>query len=147
RRGLAVRPGHTWLLNNIGVGLLRQGDLDGAVEAFFHAVAHEPDSAVAHWNLGDALRGQGRLREALTAYRRAHAAGARRPDWRQTAAGKVREAERLIALDGKLEGYLSGTAKPATLAEHVALGELCRLRKHYAAAARLYAGTFADKGV
>jgi tetratricopeptide (TPR) repeat protein len=96
----ALRPGHSWLLQTIGAALQQQGDLGGAVEAFFHAGAHDPGSATAHWKLGDALRSQGRLQEARTAYRRALAVSGRRGDWRQTATQKLRETERLIELDG-----------------------------------------------
>jgi serine/threonine-protein kinase len=60
RRGPALRPGHTWLLNNIGVALLRYGDLGGALASFVHAVAHDPAPAVTHRNLGDGLWSQGR---------------------------------------------------------------------------------------
>jgi Flp pilus assembly protein TadD len=79
RRGPTVRPNHTRLLNQVGVALLRLGDVDGAVESFFQAVARDPASASAHQNLGDALSSQGRLDEARTAYRRAHAACAQQP--------------------------------------------------------------------
>jgi serine/threonine-protein kinase len=39
RQGPARPPGHTWLLNRIGVALLRRGDLAGALQAFFEATA------------------------------------------------------------------------------------------------------------
>lgn len=51
--------------------LQRQGDFDGAAEAWQAIVAAEPTSAVAWFNLGYSLHAAGRLEEALIAHEQA----------------------------------------------------------------------------
>lgn len=67
-RAAALDPGCWEAL--VGMGFLRQerGDLAGAVEAYDRAQALEPDPTVG-FNLGVALDGLGRPREAAAAYR------------------------------------------------------------------------------
>jgi len=65
------------------------------------------------------------------------------PGWRHPSDEWVRQAERLVALDGKLPAVLKGEAQPADAAERVALAELCwRWKERHAAAARLYVEAF-----
>jgi Flp pilus assembly protein TadD len=51
--------------------LFAQGKLDEAIAAFRRAVQLAPKSALLYINLGNALRGQGRLEEANAAYAQA----------------------------------------------------------------------------
>jgi tetratricopeptide (TPR) repeat protein len=129
----------------LGVLLRKQGDLSGAAEAFRQAIKFKHDSAEAYCNLGGVLLDQGRFVEGLEATKRGHALGSKRPDWRFPSAQAVRQAERLVELDAKLQKILSGEVEPADAAERVSLAELCQLpcKGRYAFAARFYAEAFA----
>jgi serine/threonine-protein kinase len=48
RRGPVFLPGRSRLLNRIGVALLRQGDLDNALKAFFHAARAYLKTLLSH---------------------------------------------------------------------------------------------------
>ena len=48
-----------------------QGKLDEAIACYRRALELKPDYAVAHNNLGNALKDQGKLDEAAACYRRA----------------------------------------------------------------------------
>src|SRR5262249_28844365 len=57
----------------------------------------------------------------------------------------VWQCERLLKQDQRLTAILAGLASPASALERLELADLCpRYKKFYAAAARFYAGAFAD---
>jgi serine/threonine-protein kinase len=143
RRALALQPGHALAHLNLGVALVGQGDVDGAGAAFRRALEHEPENALAHYNLGAVLRDQGRFVDSLVAYQRAHELGSQQPGWRHPSAQWVREAERLVELDGKLDAFCRGEYGPKDSAERLGLAEVCRIKKRYRTAALLCAEAFA----
>jgi tetratricopeptide (TPR) repeat protein len=51
-----------------GIALLAAGDTDGAVAACRQSVALDPDTAVFHSNLGDALKRDGQIEEAIASF-------------------------------------------------------------------------------
>ena len=53
---------------NLGNALKKQGDLQAAINAYYQALAIEPDYPEAYNNLGNALREQGDLQAAISAY-------------------------------------------------------------------------------
>lgn len=53
--------------NDYGVSRYFQGDMDGAVDAFYAAVAVEPDNPVVYFNLANALAQEGRIDDAAQA--------------------------------------------------------------------------------
>src|SRR2546421_700912 len=55
--------------NSLGIVLVQQRDLDGAVASFRRAVELRPNFPQAHNNLGNALKEQGKLEAAVTCYR------------------------------------------------------------------------------
>src|SRR6202008_3118558 len=57
--------------------------------------------------------------------------------------GLQQQCERYRALDARLPAVLQGTEKPANIANQIEFARLCALKKHYAAAARLYADALA----
>jgi serine/threonine protein kinase/Flp pilus assembly protein TadD len=123
--------------------LMQKGDVDGGVREFQAAVRIEPALAEAHVLLGDGLRRQGRFAEALTAYKRGHELRPKDPRWPYPSDRWVREAEWLVALEGKLPMFLSGEAQPADAAEQQALARMCQMHKRlYAAAARFFTQAF-----
>jgi serine/threonine protein kinase/Flp pilus assembly protein TadD len=143
-KALELDPKFAPALNFLGRALVPQGKLDKAIDAYRAAIRLDPNYAEPHWNLGHALRLQGELRKALEALRRGHELGARElgatypPFWRYPSAQWVREAEQLVALEGKLPKVLEGEAQPADVAEALELAKLCKLKRLYAAASRLY---------
>src|SRR5258708_3678378 len=58
-------------VHNPGAKLTGQAHLEEAIAACHKALQIKPDYAEAHNNLGNALRDQGRLDEAISAYRTA----------------------------------------------------------------------------
>ena len=44
--------------------------LDDAIKAFSKALSLKPNYAEAHYNMGNALKGQGKLEEAIDAYKK-----------------------------------------------------------------------------
>jgi Flp pilus assembly protein TadD len=56
---------------NSGRRLLNAGDIEGAISQFRAAISAVPSYAVAHFELGMALRQQGKLDEAQTEFQKA----------------------------------------------------------------------------
>jgi tetratricopeptide (TPR) repeat protein len=128
---------------NLGNNLRDKGKLEEAISHYEQALRHDPKYAEAHCNLGHVLRGQGRFEEALACLKQGHDLGTKRPGWRYPSARWVRDAERLVALDQKLQAIRRGQARPADAAERLDLADHCTITKRYAAAARFYADAFA----
>jgi tetratricopeptide (TPR) repeat protein len=128
---------------NLGSAFGAKGRHDEAIAEFREAIRYQEDYALAHCNLGLALRHQGELRQSLEELRRGHQLGSRGPRWRYPSAQWVRQAERLVELDGRLPGFLTGTSTPAGPGEQVELAGLCTLKRLHGAAARFYADAFA----
>jgi len=68
---LALRSDSPGVHLNLGVALVKKGDLDGAIRRFQVAVRIDPKYAVAHENLGRALFDKGQLDEAITKFQEA----------------------------------------------------------------------------
>jgi tetratricopeptide (TPR) repeat protein len=146
REGIAHQPDSALAHFNLGAFLEEQKKLAEAVKAYQQAIAHQPDYAEAHWNLGLVLLRQGSFTDALTALKRGHELGSRRPNWPSFAAEKVREAERWAELEAKLPSVLAGEAQPADAAERIRLARLCqKYKQRYAVAARLFTDAFAEQ--
>jgi serine/threonine protein kinase/Flp pilus assembly protein TadD len=121
RHAIDSNPRHALAHHNLGLALRAKGDVEGAIRCYQAALGIDPGIAEAHCNLGHALQEQGRLAEALRELKAGHELGSRRADWRRPSAAWVRDAERLLALDGKLEKVLKGEAQPADAAEQATL--------------------------
>jgi tetratricopeptide (TPR) repeat protein len=130
---------------NLGHILSNKGRLDEGMAEYRQAIRFKPDLAEAHCNLGSVLRQMGRFEESLSSYKRGHELGMKQRGWHHPSAQWVRVAEFLLALDKKLPAILRTEATPANPNEAVVLASMCQQthKKHYAAAARLYADAFA----
>jgi serine/threonine protein kinase/Flp pilus assembly protein TadD len=126
----------------VGDVLSWKGRREEAVTAYRRAIELRADYAEAHCNLGDALREQGKFAEALEAFKRGHERGSRRPNWPYPSAQWVRECQRLIEIEGRLPGILASQVQPASAAERNEYATLCFCKRHYVAAARLWADAF-----
>ncbi len=70
RHALAVTTNNDVAENNLGIVLLRQGKLDGAISLLQAAVDLRPDNSPAHENLAKALLQKGQVADALVHYRK-----------------------------------------------------------------------------
>jgi eukaryotic-like serine/threonine-protein kinase len=144
KQAIALDPKKAVTHYDLGLALHDKHDLDGAITCYRQAIVLNPKYAEAHCNIGHILRRQGHFHEALTYMKRGHELGVKQRNWRYPSAQWVRDAERLVALEGKLPAVLRGEAKPDNPAETVSLASMClTYKKRYIAAARLYADAFA----
>jgi serine/threonine protein kinase/Flp pilus assembly protein TadD len=130
---------------NLAIALQAKGEVDGAIAAYRQTILLKKDYAEAHCNLGHLLRDKGQFREGLEELRRGHELGSKSPGWSYPSAKWVRECERLVELDVKLPGVISGQTKPASPAEQVEFAALCSLKSLNGTAVRLYREAFGEK--
>jgi serine/threonine-protein kinase len=128
----------------LGLALSRLGELGEAVAALRLAARLRPSDAAAHCQLGLALQRQGDIRDAYAVLWHGHELGRQTPGWSEPSARWLREAERLVDLDGLLPRYLRGELRPADARERLELARLCRLKRRFVAAARFYSEALAD---
>ncbi|GFO70466.1 O-GlcNAc transferase [Geomonas limicola] len=69
RHTIEVTRDNSIILDNLGVELLEQGDLAGAIESHLASLRINPQFATAHYNLGFALDTKGDLDGAMQEYR------------------------------------------------------------------------------
>jgi tetratricopeptide (TPR) repeat protein len=144
REAIRLNPSDAGAHGNLGAALWATGDSDGAVAAFREAYRLRPDDVMATCNLGNTLLGRGRFQEALTLLRKGHELNARRSDSRFPTAAWVKDAERKVELDGRLESVLSGTARPRDTAERLEFADLCYLKSLYADSVRMLEVAFSE---
>jgi len=70
-KSIQIMPGYAKGHNNLGIFLLKEGDLQGALRAFQKTALLQPNHAYSHNNLGVVLRSLGKLDEALAAFKTA----------------------------------------------------------------------------
>jgi superkiller protein 3 len=146
RKALEIDPKDVNAHYDLGIALGKQGDLAGAAACYRKALTLDPQLAEAHCNLGHLLRRQGEFAASLAALRAGHELGSARKGWRYPSGKWVQEAERLAELEARLDEVLRGKRQPADAAERVELAQVCKVKKLYAPAARLYAEAFAAGG-
>jgi tetratricopeptide (TPR) repeat protein/serine/threonine protein kinase len=144
RTAIEVDPASALAHYDLGDALLATEDLEGAIRSFRAAIELDPNLAKAHGSLGQVLQEQGHFAEAGIATRRCLGLLAESDPLRQLASSQLQRCERLAALEKKLQVIQMGTAEPASAAEGVAMGHICKkYKKRHAAAARFYAEAFA----
>jgi serine/threonine-protein kinase len=105
-----------------------------AAAALREALQCEPEHPHAIWNLGNALLHDGRVKEGLEQMRKALALGLEIPDSIRSLASK---AERMLALLEHLPAIRDGSRQPRDNEERILFADLCYVKRHDAAAARL----------
>ena len=130
---------------NLGLALQASGELDKAAVHYRKAVQLDASLAQAHCVLGELLLTQGDFKEGLDRIATGHRLGSSRPDWPYPSAQWLKQAERLIALDAKLSGVLSGRENAANAEECLQLGVVCNLKGLHRDSARLLAAAFKSK--
>jgi tetratricopeptide (TPR) repeat protein len=110
--------------------------------AYRRAIEVQEDYAHAHHNLSVLLANEGRFAEALIHVRRAEELAAKIPDWSSPTAQMRRQCERYVELESKLASFIEGKITPASPDEQNELGEVCRVKGLYRAAAGFYKQAF-----
>ena len=143
RKAIELDPRCAMAHYNLGIAFTAKNQLDEASAEYKKAIDLQADYyAEANCNLAGILQSQGQLSASLDFYKRGHAAGSNRKDWRYPSAQWVANAERLVRLEAKLADVLEGKATATDNRERLGLAEVCRLKRRYVAAARLYADAF-----
>jgi tetratricopeptide (TPR) repeat protein len=146
RTAIEVDPASALAHYDLGDALQATEDLEGAIRSFRAAIQLDPNLAKAHGSLGQVLLEQGHFAEASIATRQCLELLAVGDPLRQLASSQLQRCERLAALEKKLQVIHMGTAEPASAAEGVAMGHICKkYKKRHAAAARFYAEAFATE--
>ncbi len=131
RKHLSFEPDSTISRNNLGEALAKQGKLADASAEYNESIRLNSEHALPHFSLGWVLRLQGKFASSLASFLRAEELGPR-TRWNITAAQTalaVREAKRLVELEGKLPGLRKGETKPADANEQMELGRLCMYKQ------------------
>jgi serine/threonine-protein kinase len=143
RKAIALRPDYAVAYNNLGVALVGQRKHGEAEAAYRKALALQPNFPVAHFNLAYALSQQACFDEALALVNKGQDLLPAGDPLRERARPLLLECQRYRALDARLPAILRGAEKPQSAAEQIGFANLCRLKKLYAGAARLYAAALA----
>ena len=130
REAIRLDPDNSTAHNNRSAALLNLGQFVEAETEARKAIRLKPDYVNAHYTLGQILRCQDRLTDALQSLRRSHELAAKTPGSALPTAEEVRRCERMIDLDRRLPAVLSGEAKPASTTERLEFALLCQLYKH-----------------
>jgi serine/threonine-protein kinase len=128
--------------HGLGVLRLEDGRLDEAVELLRRAIVLAPNDGRSYGALGAALLAQGRFSEARAAVAHGVELFASTDPARAAAERQLNQCELMITLDARLPAVVRGEERPASAKEKLQFAVLCRLRKYYAAAARLAAEAF-----
>jgi tetratricopeptide (TPR) repeat protein/tRNA A-37 threonylcarbamoyl transferase component Bud32 len=131
-------PGH----NNLGLALEKTGDRDAAVASFRKAIELDPKYLPAQQNLGNALFAAGQFGEARDVYRKWLELAPRGHSARAAIELRVRDGERLVALQPRLPDLLAARTAPASADEAKALSHYCLASKRYAAQVRFAESSF-----
>jgi serine/threonine protein kinase/tetratricopeptide (TPR) repeat protein len=142
RAAIRLRPDDVYAHYNLGNALRSQGKAAEAMAEYGEVIRLQPDLAEAHCNLAAELQGQGRFQEALAEHRKGHELGSRRPDWLYPSTEWVRQAERMAALEGRLQAVLRGDDKPRDAAEGLVFADLAYRTRRCGPSVRLYAEAF-----
>jgi tetratricopeptide (TPR) repeat protein len=133
-------PKHAMTYYNLGIALGELGRLADAEMAYRKVLALEDNYPEAHCNLGGVLRRQGKFKEAVESYRRGHALGSKTPDWSYPSERWLKEAARLVELEGMFAAVLRGEPPPTTPNDFFGVTEFAiQWKKLPATAAHLYA--------
>jgi tetratricopeptide (TPR) repeat protein len=141
RKAIALNPTVPEAYSNLGIALSEQKKLAEAETAYRKAIALKPDYAEAYNNLGAVLRDQKKLADAVQAFRKADQLLPNHPILRSN----LSQAERLLALDGKLAACLSGKEHPSTPQQAIELAGVAAYREQYRAAASFFADAFKNE--
>jgi Flp pilus assembly protein TadD len=142
RRGTELDPKYVAAHYNLGTLLLNQGKFAVAEAPFRRVLELQPRNFRAHDKLAGALLSLGRFDDARAVARRALELLPPGQPGHDDAALRLRQAEEMLELDGRLPGVLRGEDRPVDTTEHSRLAGLAAIRRRYSGAARLYDALF-----
>jgi serine/threonine-protein kinase len=145
REALRIDPKLTVAHFQIGLALSSRGQYDQAIDHIQQVITLNPKLPQAHGALGQTLLGLGRFRDARDATRRGLDLLSPDDPQRPNFVRELRRCEDLLALEARLPAVLRGEDRPAGAVEQLRFAEVCRAKKRYADAARLFEKAFADK--
>ena len=143
RAALRLNPTDSHAHYQLGNALMAQGRPSDSAAAYCAAIRLEPDFAEAHCNLARTLQLQGDYAASLEEFRRGHALGSKKANWRYPSAAWVRRAEQLVSLAGRLAAVLKGDDRPRDASEWLDLAQMCSRTERHAAASRFWAEALA----
>jgi tetratricopeptide (TPR) repeat protein len=140
REAVRLRPAESGAWNVLGAALMQLRRFDESLAAFDEGLKADPNDAAMLCNVGKVLMELGRFDEALIRLRAGHEKGSKLPDWNNPSKQLVADAERVVALEGRLEKLRKDPSEPLTPENRVALAwAVCRPKKLFAEGAGLYA--------
>jgi tetratricopeptide (TPR) repeat protein/S1-C subfamily serine protease len=143
KKVLQLNPKHGAALNNLGFAFNAMGRYDQGIPYLKKTVEFYPKHAIAHDNLSAALVEAGELEQARDALKTALAlipeTAPQFKAWKQN----LEQLEALLHLPA-LADIVKGESKPKNFQEGLQFGKVCRVKKHYAAAVRLYEQAMKD---
>ncbi len=140
RAAVSLRSNHADSYLNLGTGLRMQGKLDEAVTAYRKVATLRPDDVRAHCMLGHTLRQKGDFAAALAAFRRGQEVAPR--GCPLPVAQFVKDTEPLARREAQLPDILSGKSRPDDAVEWMECARVCKAKRMYSAAARLFGDAF-----
>ncbi|MGO9914878.1 MAG: protein kinase domain-containing protein, partial [Isosphaeraceae bacterium] len=142
REAVRFKPTDASAHCTLGASLAEIGDLDSALHEVREALRALPKDASFVDALGQVHLVRGELRAALAVFREALPLQAELDSY---ADRHLRYAERLAALEGRLDAIVRGQDVPASAEGRLDVAELCRVTKRFAAASRFYRDGFHAK--
>jgi serine/threonine protein kinase len=135
-------------VGDLNEALMDKEDLDGAIALWEQIVQREGKqspkwASQAYWRIGVAQQRKGEFALALAAFREAAACLPATDKDQRVFTQCTQVAEQQLKRDGKLPAVLRGQEKPANTAEQLEYAQICKYKRLYHGAARLYAAAFA----
>ncbi len=131
------------LHNGLGCSLLEFGEVDSAFSEVREALQAKPNNPSYLDSLGWARLARGELKPALATLREAIRLQKEQPG--SEIQSHLRFAERLAALEGRLDAIVRGQSVPAEAERRLDVADLCRVTKRFAAAAHFYREAFRSR--
>jgi serine/threonine-protein kinase len=145
REALRIDPKLTTAHYQLGLDLYSRGQYDEAVNHLQQVVTLKPRHPEGHRALVQALLRLGRFRDARDATRRGLDLIPPDHPERPRFVRELKLCEDFLALEARLPAVLRGEDRLAGAVERLRFAEVCRAKRRYADAARLFEKAFADK--
>ncbi len=143
RTAIGRHPGHADLHNGLGCSLLELGEVDSAFSEVREALQAKPNNPSYLDSVGWAHLARGELKPALATLREAIRLQKGQPG--SEIQSHLRFAERLAALDERLDVILRDQGVPAEAERRLDVADLCRVTKRFAASSRFYREAFQSR--
>jgi Flp pilus assembly protein TadD len=143
RERIRLHPDDPVAHKRLGDCLLAFGEVDSAVVEFREALRQDPKGPYYLDGLGCARLANGEVKEALAAHREAHGIRGNQADLGVRT--HLRHAERLAALEARLDKILRGQGVPTEEEGTLDVAELCRVTERFAVSAQYYREAFKGK--